>query len=326
MGRGPAPLSLCLLACVSLAATAPDAAADASPRPQPRTSGHVERATQAFLDSIDDRGARAAPRSGGTGGTGQGHGQDDSLFPERRLVAFYGAPQMGATIIGRKSVGGAKRRLRKQARPYEDEGSVLRGFDLVAVVATSDKGPSGKYRDRQSDAVIQPYYDAARALGGHLILDIQPGRSTFIKEVRALQEWLARPDVDVALDPEWNVGRKGVPGRTVGSVGAKTLNRVSGFMDHLIKSENLPQKALVVHQFRQGSVHQRKRVEQRDKVDVTLNFDGIGSRAAKEHGYGRLTREELFTGFSLFYRLDSGLMSPGQVLGLEPPPDYVLYQ
>jgi hypothetical protein len=34
----------------------------------------------------------------------------------------------------------------------------------------------------------------------------------------------------------------------------------------------------------------------------------------------------LFNGFSLFYRLDSGLMSPSQVLGLEPSPDYVLYQ
>jgi hypothetical protein len=322
MGRGPALLPPCLIACAAVAVSAPGAAAEAQPRPEPPTSAHVERATDRFLDSVDDRAAR----SGGTGGTGQGQARDDSLFPEKRVVAFYGAPQMGATIVGRKSVRAAKRRLRKQARPYEDRGPVLPGFDLVAVIATADKGPGGKYRDRQSAGVIEEYYDAARALGGRLILDIQPGRSTFIREVRALEEWVARPDVDVALDPEWNVGRKGVPGRTVGSVGAKTINRVSGYMDHLCKQENLPQKALVIHQFRQGSVRQRKRVEQRDKVDVTLNFDGIGSRAAKVHGYDRLTREELFTGFSLFYRLDSGLMSPGQVLGLEPPPDFVLYQ
>ena len=311
-----------LLACVSTALFAASAPGDAQPRPQPPTSDHVQRATERFLHSVDGRAAR----SGGTGGTGQGQGRDDSLFPEKRVVAFYGAPQMGATIVGRKSVRAAKRRLRQQARPYEDQGPVLRGFDLVAVIATADKGPGGKYRDRQSAGVIEEYYAAARALGGRLILDIQPGRSTFIREVRALEEWVARPEVDVALDPEWNVGREGVPGRTVGSVGAKTINRVSGYMDHLCKQENLPQKALVIHQFRQGSVRQRNRVEQRDKVDVTLNFDGIGSRAAKVHGYERLTREELFTGFSLFYRLDSGLMSPGQVLGLEPPPDFVLYQ
>jgi hypothetical protein len=322
MGSGRAPLPLCLLACAAVAVAAPGAAASAPPRPQPPTSDHVQRATERFLDSVDDREAR----SGGTGGTGQGEDRDGSLFPERRIVAFYGAPQMGATIVGRKSVQKAKRRLREQAQPYEGEGSVLPSFDLVAVIATAGKGPGGKYRDRQSAGVIEEYYEAARALGGRLILDIQPGRSTFIREVRALEEWVARPDVDVALDPEWNVGRKGVPGRTVGSVGAKTLNRVSGYMDHLCKQENLPQKALVIHQFRQGSVRQRKRVEQRDKVDVTLNFDGIGSRAAKVHGYERLTREELFTGFSLFYRLDSGLMSPSQVLGLEPPPDFVLYQ
>lgn len=59
---------------------------------------------------------------------------------------------------------------------------------------------------------------------------------------------------------------------------------------------------------------------------MTLNFDGIGSRPAKEAGYDRLTREDQFAGFSLFYRLDKGLMTPNQVVGLEPSPDYVLYQ
>lgn len=292
-------------------------------RPQPPTSGEVERATERFLDSLPEEREPRRGTAAGAGGTGQG----GTLFPDKRLVAFYGAPQMGATIVGRKSIDAAKRKLRKQAQQYQGMGpEVVMGFDLVAVIATADKGRGGKYRSRQSDAVIERYYEAATALDGRLILDIQPGRSTFIKEVRALEEWIARPGVDVALDPEWNVGRDGVPGRTTGSTGAKTLNRVSGYMDNLIKQENISQKALIVHQFRQGSVHRRKRVERRDNVDVTLNFDGIGSAAAKRTGYGRLTRDGLFTGFSLFYRLDSGLMSASQVTRLEPSPDYVLYQ
>jgi hypothetical protein len=311
-----------LLGCSVLVTTASSAAGGDPVRPQPPTSREIERATDRFLRSLPDERERRADAAG-TGGTGQ----EGPLFPDKRVVAFYGAPQMGATIVGRKSIGGAKRRLRKQAARYQGEGrEVVMGFDLVAVIATSDKGRGGKYRARQSDAVIEEYYDAASALGGRLILDIQPGRSTFIREARALEEWLARPGVDVALDPEWNVGRKGVPGRTTGSAGAKTVNRVSGYMDHLIKQENIPQKALIVHQFRQGSVRQRKRIEQRDKVDVTLNFDGIGGAAAKRAGYRRLTREGLFTGFSLFYRLDNGLMSPSAVTRLKPPPDFVLYQ
>jgi hypothetical protein len=315
-------LACSLLACSLLAATASGSAGSGPPRPQPPTSVEVERATERFLGSLpDERDRRAA--AGGTGGTGQA----GPLFPQKRVVALYGAPQMGATIVGRKSIRAAKRRLRKQARGYEDEGRpVVPGFDLVATIATADRGRGGKYRDRQSNAVIERYLEAARALDGRLILDIQPGRSTFIREARAVEEWLALPGVDLALDPEWNVGRNGIPGRNPGSVGAKALNRVSGYMDHLIKQENIPQKALLVHQFRKGSVRRRRRVEQRDKVDVTLNFDGIGRRSAKVRGYRRLTREGLFSGFSLFYRLDKSLMSPNQVTRLEPSPDFVLYQ
>jgi hypothetical protein len=320
-------LALCLLACSLFAATASSAAeGGASLRPQPPTTDEVRRATDRFLDSVDTRRAPRAHDSGGTGGTGQGGG-GDSLFPENRIVAFYGAPQMGATILGRKSITPAKRGLRKQARPYDEEGRpVIMGFNLVSVIATSDAGRDGKYRSRQSGAVIEEYLEAARELNGRLILDIQPGRATFLGEIRSLREWVAQPDVDIALDPEWNVGRKGRPGRTVGSVNAKTLNRISGYMSNLVARENLPAKALIVHQFREGSVKKRSQIEQPDGVDVTLNFDGIGSRPAKEAGYDRLTREDQFAGFSLFYRLDKGLMTPNQVVGLEPSPDYVLYQ
>ena len=39
-------------------------------------------------------------------------------------------------------------------------------------------------------------------------------------------------------------------------------------------------------------------------MDVTLNYDGIGSPSAKRTGYRRLSTERLFDGFSLFYKLD----------------------
>ena len=326
--RRPA-LALCLLVCALLTASAPSVAAGGSPlRPQPPTSADVDRGTQRFLDTLDEsaRGrAGASARADGTGGIGEGSGE--RLFPDRRLIAFYGAPQMGATILGRKSIGAAKKKLRKQARRYWGGGlPVVEGMNLVAVIATSDRGSDGKYRTRQTNRVIEQYHDAARQLDGRLVLDIQPGRSSFMAEVKALDEWLARPDVDIALDPEWNVGKRGRPGRTKGKVNAKTLNKLSAYMSKIVERENLPPKALVVHQFHQGSVRKRNRVKQRDDVAVTLNFDGIGGRTAKVAGYERLTRAELFAGFSLFYRLDNGLMTPRQVAGLEPSPNYVLYQ
>ena len=315
-------LALCLLACSLFA---PSATAGAHVRPQPPTSAEVDRETERFLGSLGERNDPRASKARGTGGAGQLG--DDSLFPDKRIVAFYGAPQMGATILGRRSIGAAKRQLRKQARPYDAaERPAIPGINLVATIATADRGGDGKYRSRQSNDVIDEYLAAARELDGRLILDIQPGRSTFIKEVRAFREWIAEPDVDVALDPEWNVGRRGTPGRTTGSVTAEKLNRVSAYLGDVVAREGLPPKALIIHQFRGGSVEKRKRVEQPEDVNVTLNFDGIGSRAAKKAGYARLRQDGLFNGFSLFYRLDSGLMSPSQVLGLEPSPDYLLYQ
>lgn len=325
-------LALCPLAFALLAAPASSAAAgDSTVRPEPPTSAQVEWGTERFLNTLDESGrprARASSRARGTGGAGRGGGGSrKSLFPDRRLIAFYGAPQMSATILGRKSVGAAKKKLRRQARSYRGKGlPVIEGMNLVAVIATSDRGSDGKYRTRQSNRVIEKYHDAARQLGGRLILDIQPGRSSFMNEVRALDEWLERPDVDIAVDPEWNVGKRGRPGRTRGSVTAKALNKLSAYMSRVVERANLPPKTLVVHQFHRGSVKKRGQVRQRDDVAVTLNFDGIGGRAAKVAGYKRLTRDSLFAGFSLFYRLDNGLMKPGRVARLDPTPNYVLYQ
>ena len=59
----------------------------------------------------------------------------------------------------------------------------------------------------------------------------------------------------------------------------------------------------------------------------TLNFDGIGSSSAKSAGYESLASSRLPNGFTLFYRLDDGLMTPRQVVaGLDPHPLYILYQ
>jgi hypothetical protein len=293
-------------------------------RPAPPTSGEVERATRHFLVSEPSAPAKASgASSGGTGRASKG----GRLFPRKRVVALYGAPQLNATILGRKSIRGAKRKLRRQAAAYDRfKRKVVRGFDLVAVIATSDRGPDGKFRTRQRDGVIKRYLDAAHALDARLLLDIQPGRSHFLTEVRALRRWVKKRRVDVALDPEWNVGPDGRPGRDAGSVGARHLNRVSRYIARLVHRRHLPPKLMVVHQFRSGSIRNRSAIEQRHDVQVTLNFDGIGGRQAKASGYARLSRPGLFNGFSLFYTLDDGLMSPREVVGLRPHPDYVLYQ
>ncbi len=203
---------------------------------------------------------------------------------------------------------------------------MIGGFDLVAVIATSCESRRDKCRTRVSDTVIRRYLDKIREMNGRLVLDIQPARSNVLSEIDHLRKFIREPDVDVAIDAEWNVGGHGTPGQTQGSISAKKLNKASLEIQSIIRNQGLPQKLMVVHQFRKASISNDGKVKRRDNVDVALNFDGIGSPSAKKAGYRQLSTPRLFNGFSLFYELDSDMIPPKGVLKLDPKPDYVMYQ
>jgi hypothetical protein len=255
-------------------------------------------------------------------------GSRRSLFPGNRVVSLYGSAG-GFGVIGRKSVKGAARKLRKQMRPYRRQSNkpIIGGFDLVAVIATSCSGRRDKCRVRVSKSIIRRYLRKIRAMNGRLILDIQPARSNVLNEIEHLAPFIRQPEVDVAIDAEWNVGRRGVPGQDVGSITAKKLNKASAKIQGIAERNNLPDKLMIVHQFREGSIKNDNAVRKRGKVDTTFNFDGIGGRKAKRQGYRNLASKRVFDGFSLFYKLDAKpLMTPKGVLGLNPSPNYVMYQ
>ena len=103
------------------------------------------------------------------------------LLPDRRIVAYYGAPQdeeLGALGIG--TPASAARRLERQAKPYaQPDRPVLPALELIAVTAAAHPGEGDRYNTRQDDAVIDRYLRAARRAKALLVLDIQPGRSDF---------------------------------------------------------------------------------------------------------------------------------------------------
>ena len=289
-------------------------------RGSPPTAAQVHAWERAFLRR-EGTAAKAAPAP-------SAKSSRRSLFPGNRVLSMYGAAGTGIGVIGRRSVRGAARKLKDQAKPYARRSSkpVIKAFDLIAVIATSCSGRRDKCRVRVSRSIIQRYLNKIRNLNGRLVLDIQPARSNVLTEIEHLAPFIRKPDVDVAIDAEWNVGRHGVPGQDLGSISAKRLNRASKKIEGIAERRNLPEKLMIVHQFREGSITRDGRVKRRDKVDVTPNFDGIGSPSAKRAGYRSLASRRLFNGFSLFYKLDRNLMSPKAVLGLNPSPNYVMYQ
>ncbi|HZI91379.1 MAG TPA: hypothetical protein VFD31_07110 [Thermoleophilaceae bacterium] len=276
-------------------------------------------------------------------GAGEGDGEDSRpdadrpaelpgggrrLFPDRRVVAFYGAPQdEGLGTLGIGTPAAAAKRLAKQARPYATrERPVLPAFELLAVVAAAAPGDDGVYRMRQGDDVIRRYLRAARRSNSMLLLDIQPGRADFLTEAKALERWLREPDVGLALDPEWRMDAGEVPGETIGEVDATEVNAVSIWLSGIVRDDDLPEKLLLVHRFTEGMIERPEILERPANVAVTLNVDGFGTKAQKLSKYRALVPRGYHAGFKLFYREDTGLMSPREVNAVRPQPDVVVYE
>src|SRR5947207_8423880 len=166
-----------------------------------------------------------------------------TILPRTRVVAFYGAPEdAGLGTLGIGTPDAAARRLAKMAAKYRADRPVLPAMELIATVVQASPGADGMYRARQSSQLIGRYLAAARRAHALLILDIQPGRSPFMREVRSYTRWLREPDVGLALDPEWSMSAGQVPGSVLGSTDAATVNRVQAYPAQIGQAGNLPQK------------------------------------------------------------------------------------
>ena len=252
------------------------------------------------------------------------------ILPDRRVVAFYGAPQderLGALGVGTPNQ--AARRLARQARAYRSgRRPVLPAFELIAAIADESPGDDGDYSTRLSSRTTQRYLNAARRHKMLLILDIQPGRAAFMKEVRAFEKLLREPDVSLALDPEWSMDPGQVPGQQIGTTDAATVNDVSRYLSRIVRRHRLPQKMLLVHRFTENMIEREEELERHPGVALTVNVDGFGNQPVKIAKYREFTRGRRgrFNGFKLFHTEDTDLMSPRQVLRLRPRPDVVIYE
>jgi hypothetical protein len=253
-----------------------------------------------------------------------------SIFPEYRVVAFYGAPQ--ARELGTLGIGSpqqAARRLSRQARAYSrPDRPVLPAFELIATIVHSDPGDDGDHSARQEARTIERYLRAARRNRMLLILDIQPGYAPFMDEVRALRRFLKEPDVSIALDPEWSLRRPALPGQEIGSTNAATINEVAAYMSQIVRAHRLPEKLLVVHRFTDEMIQNEAALKRYPGVALTVNVDGFGDRPNKVSKYRSFTRgrRDRHHGFKLFYGEDTNLMPPQRVLRLRPPPELVVYE
>ena len=118
------------------------------------------------------------------------------------------------------------------------------------------------------------------------------------------------------------------PGLAIGSVTAAQVNEVQRYLAGIVREESLPPKILMVHQFTDWMLLDRDSVEDHPEVELSIDMDGVGLAPIKVDGYERwaLTAPSERPAFKLFFDLDTPVMTPEEVQGLDRPSDIVIYQ
>lgn len=260
-----------------------------------------------------------------------------SILPHKRIVAYYGNPlskRMGA--LGEYPKDDMLRRLKGETTRWEKADPshpVQPALHLIAVVAQGVPGKAGKFRMIMPDATINQVYGWARDANALLFIDIQTGHDN-IRSILPRFEWLLKNrDVHLGIDPEFNLIKSGkIPGTKIGTYDAADINYASGFLKELVKKYNLPPKVFIVHRFTKNGVTNVRKIVVHPEVQMVMNMDGWGAPWLKRDSYKSYEVAEpvQFTGFKLFYHNDTKkgdpLLTPKEVLRLNPQPLYIQYQ
>lgn len=260
------------------------------------------------------------------------------IFPDYRLVGYSGVRYDPAADMGRLTgdLDDACKEIKQVGKQYEYGKKIMPVFEFIPVVVHGSPQNDGSYRTRVKPKEVQYYLDAARRCGALLLLNIQPGRSEFMPEMKFYEEFLKQPDVGVALDPEWAMDPGEVPGVNLGRTDGPELNEAAEYLSELVVANNLPEKVMVFHQFNEAAVEKMRGLKPHEGVVEIRSIDGLGGPEAKTEKYNALVKKQppwIYPGFKLFYKEDadtsawgSRVMTPKEVMKLKPRPDYVLYE
>jgi hypothetical protein len=255
------------------------------------------------------------------------------MFPGRRLVALYGNPQTSDLgVLGEQDFAGSVARVRQASIGYDADGlQVLPTFEIIATVASADAGFDGNYSNEMTVDFLRPWIEGAAREGMYVLLDLQPGRTDFLTQAKLYEELLLEPNVGLALDPEWRLGPDEFHLRQIGHVSAEEVNSVVEWLADLVRQHHLPQKMLLLHQFRVSMLENRDQIETPSELAVVIQMDGQGAISDKYSTWGIITQgwetAAWRFGWKNFYDEDSpGPLSPSEVLDLVPTVVYVSYQ
>ncbi|MFD2083435.1 hypothetical protein SAMN05421678_10152 [Actinopolymorpha cephalotaxi] len=255
------------------------------------------------------------------------------VFPGRRMVALYGHPGSSALgSLGQQPLDEAIARAKRVAADYQplSKEKVVPAFEIITTVSSSSAGGDGNYSNETSVDTLRPWVEAAHREGLYVVLDLQPGYTDFLTQAKRYASLLKLPNVGLALDPEWRLEPPQRPMSVIGSVGAAEVNRTAEWLADFTRKNHLPQKLLMLHQFRLDMISDRSAVHtDYDDIQVLIHADGFGTPGEKFETWNTLHRNapaDVRWGWKNFYRADSPTFTPRQTMEVSPTPVFVSYQ
>jgi hypothetical protein len=279
-----------------------------------------------------------------------------AVLPTYRVVAFYAVPYAEPTGPAYEPTATMLAALRHQGAAYEQldpEHPVQLGIDLVVSVPDAFPGPQHSYSHHVDAGTIQSYIDFCSKNDLLLFLDLNFGQSPIMDEVNFFLPYLEKyAFVHMAVDPEWMFPRRnGIPGINLSNVRASDLNPIIEALAKIPMQYHVPRKILIIHQYRpdgdglkdpydpgQAEIADKRNLVFDPRVDVVIHIDSVGGYPGDIHDkrlqYSQWVQQDrakydnfLYGGFKLFYQHEAKLrlMTPKEVLSLDPPPMVVTY-
>ncbi len=259
-----------------------------------------------------------------------------ALLPFHRIVAYYGNfYSTGMGVLGQYPPTVMIEKLKATVAQWvaaDPSTPVIPAIDYIAVTAQASP-VDGKYRARMPDSQIDKALELADSVHGIVVLDVQVGLSTLQTELPLLEKYLKKPNVHLAIDPEFSMKTGAKPGDVIGTFSAADINYAAQYLAILVRENDLPPKMLIVHRFTEDMVTGYRNIHPLPEVQIVMDMDGWGSPAKKMNTYNVFITSQpvQFTGFKLFYRNDlkppsTRMMTPTELLKLKPIPIFIQYQ
>ncbi len=257
--------------------------------------------------------------------------------PKNRLLLYYWITgdfgvNSGSPYIGTTNETDLMAKIQQQSAVYQQldpSHPVVSAFDLVDPIieyCNSGYGPYNNYWP--SDSVIQHFITLAQQNHMLFFFDVNNSLEPISMIVDRLWKYLQEPNVELALDSEydytWDNGC--LPG--LAELHANEINPVIDRLSALSATGKIPPKILILYQWYPQALPDWQNIVLKPGVSVITCLDSVGGQQAKIAEYNQfdnIQRVE-YTGYKAFYTADTPPLTPQQILALTPPPIMVAYQ